>query len=56
MEPDSGMKKTPKANRSLNSDDDLLNFYDTDDVMSEDENNGLSLANLDEDVVFGFPN
>ena len=50
------MKKTPKANSSLNSDDDLLNFYDTDDVMSDDGNNGLSLDNLDEDDIFKFLN
>jgi hypothetical protein len=56
VEPDLGMKKTPKANRSLDSDDNLLNFYGTDDVMSDDKNNGLSIANLDEDDMFGFLN
>ena len=55
VEPDSEMKKTPKANCSLNSDDDLLNFYD-DDVMSDDENNGLSVENLNDDDVFKFLN
>jgi len=55
VEPDSGMKKTPNANCSSNSDDDLLNFYD-DDVMSDDENNGLSVENLNDDVVFKFLN
>ncbi len=53
VEPDLGMKKTPNANCSLNSDDDLLNFYD-DDVMSDDENNGLSVENLNDDDVFKF--
>mgnify|MGYP000922250619 FL=1 len=55
VEPDSGMKKTPNANCSSNSDDDLLNFYD-DDVMSDDENNGLSVKNLNDDDVFKFLN
>ena len=55
VEPDSGMKKTPNANCSSNSDDDLLNFYD-DDVMSDDENNGLSVENLNDDDVFKFLN
>ena len=55
VEPDSGMKKTPNTNCSSNSDDDLLNFYD-DDVMSDDENNGLSVKNLNDDDVFKFLN
>ena len=55
VKPDSGMKKTPNANYSSNSDDDLLNFYD-DYVMSDVENNGLSVENLNDDVVFKFLN
>ncbi len=55
VESDSGMKETPNANCSLNSDDDLLNFYDN-DVMSDDGNNGLSVDNLNDDDVFKFLN
>ena len=64
VEPDSGMKKTPKKNRNSKSDGDLLNLYDADDVTSDDaksclsitDDNGLSFANLDEDDAFGFSN
>ncbi len=59
-----GMKKTPKANPSSKSDDNLLNFYDTDDVISDNkksclsftDDNGLSFANLDEADTYGFDN
>ncbi len=61
MEPDSGMKKIPNKNRTLKSDGDLQNLYDTDDVMSDDaksclsiNDNGQSYADFDD--AFGFPN
>jgi hypothetical protein len=58
------MKKTPKKNRPSKSDGDLLNLYDTNDVLSDDaksclpitNDNGLSFANVDEDDAFGFGN
>ena len=70
VEPDLGIKEkrskkqnSPKKLRSSKSDGDLLNFYD-DDVLSDDgasclsipDDNGLSLANWDEDDAFGFAN
>jgi hypothetical protein len=61
VEPDSGIKKIPKKNRISNTDGDL-NFYDTNDVMSDDaksclsinDDNGLSFADFDD--AFGFKN
>ncbi len=62
MEPDSGMKMTPKKLRSSKSDGDLLDLYDTDDVTSDDaklclsliDDKGLSFADFED--AFGFPN
>ena len=64
VEPDLRMKKTLKENRLSKLDDDLLNFYDTHDVMRDDsklclsitDDNGLSSVNSDEDDAFGFLN
>jgi hypothetical protein len=60
VEPDSGMKKTPDQYRVSKKDGDFLNFYDTDDVTSDDAKSGLSVTDekglsfADFDDAFGF--